>query len=216
MDRETFWGIVETARERAGAGADDRGAEDDPLPGALTDLLVERLTADEMLAFVDVAGDVANDAYAWPVWGAAYLVEGGCSDDGFMDFRDGLVLAGRAVLERTLADPDSLADHPVVAAMADGGSPWFGFESLDSLADHPVVAAMADGGSPWFGFESLDSLVRDAWSRATGEDDEAYYAARERTSSVRARSEPAGEPWDFDDDEKNARRLPRLTALFAV
>ncbi|MGB2556574.1 DUF4240 domain-containing protein [Cellulosimicrobium cellulans] len=191
MDRETFWGIVETARERAGAGADDRGAEDDPLPGALTDLLVERLTADEMLAFVDVAGDVANDAYAWPVWGAAYLVEGGCSDDGFMDFRDGLVLAGRAVLERTLADPDSLADHP-------------------------VVAAMADGGSPWFGFESLDSLVGDAWSRATGEDDEAYYAARERTSSVRARSEPAGEPWDFDDDEENARRLPRLTALFAV
>ncbi|TFF12467.1 DUF4240 domain-containing protein [Cellulosimicrobium funkei] len=191
MDRETFWGIVETARERAGAGADDRGAEEDPLPGALTDLLVERLTADEMLAFVDVAGDVANDAYAWPVWGAAYLVEGGCSDDGFMDFRDGLVLAGRAVLERTLADPDSLADHP-------------------------VVAAMADGGSPWFGFESLDSLVGDAWSRATGEDDEAYYAARERTSSVRARSEPAGEPWDFDDDEENARRLPRLTALFAV
>lgn len=191
MDRETFRGIVETARERAGSGADDRGAEDDPLPGALTDLLVERLTADEMLAFVDVAGDVANDAYAWPVWGAAYLVEGGCSDDGFMDFRDGLVLAGRAVLERTLADPDSLADHP-------------------------VVAAMADGGSPWFGFESLDSLVGDAWSRATGEDDEAYYAARERTSSVRARSEPAGEPWDFDDDEENARRLPRLTALFAV
>ncbi|WP_415297646.1 DUF4240 domain-containing protein [Cellulosimicrobium sp. SJTW-1] len=191
MDRETFWGIVETARERAGAGADDRGAEDDPLPGALTDLLVERLTADEMLAFVDVAGDLANDAYAWPVWGAAYLVEGGCSDDGFMDFRDGLVLAGRETFERTLADPDTLADHP-------------------------VVAAMADGGSPWFGFESLDSLVGDAWSRATGEDDEAYYAARERTSSVRARSEPAGEPWDFDDDEENARRLPRLTALFAV
>lgn len=191
MDRETFWGIVETARERAGAGADDRGAEDDPLPGALTDLLVERLTADEMLAFVDVAGAVANDAYAWPVWGAAYLVEGGCSDDGFRDFRDGLVLAGRAVLERTLADPDTLADHP-------------------------VVAAMADGGSPWFGFESLDSLVGDAWSRASGEDDEAYYAARERTSSVRARSEPAGEQWDFDDDEENARRLPRLTALFAV
>lgn len=191
MDRETFWGIVETARERAGAGADDRGAEDDPLPGALTDLLVERLTADEMLAFVDVAGDVANDAYAWPVWGAAYLVEGGCSDDGFMDFRDGLVLAGRETFERTLADPDTLADHP-------------------------VVAAMADGGSPWLGFESLDSLVGDAWSRATGEDDEAYYAARERTSSVRARSEPAGEQWDFDDDEENARRLPRLTALFVV
>ena len=168
MDRETFWSVVETARERAGAGADDRGAEDDPLPGALTDLLVERLTADEILAFADVAGAVARDAYAWPVWGAAYLVEGGCSDDAFMDFRDGLVLAGRATFERTLADPDTLADHP-------------------------VVAAMADAGSPWFGFESLDSLVGDAWSRATGEDDEAYYTARERTSSGRALAEPVGE-----------------------
>lgn len=191
MDRETFWSVVETARERAGASADDRGAKDDPLPGALTDLLVERLTADEILAFVDVAGDVVNDAYAWPVWGAAYLVEGGCSDDAFMDFRDGLVLAGRETFEHTLADPDTLADHP-------------------------VVAAMADGGSSWFGFESLDSLVGDAWSRATGEDDEAYHAARERTSSGRALAEPAGEQWDFDDDEENARRLPRLTALFAV
>ncbi|MGM7422674.1 DUF4240 domain-containing protein [Cellulosimicrobium sp. CpK407] len=191
MDRETFWEIVDAARDRAGAGADDRGAEDDPLPGALTDLLVERLTADEMLAFVDVAGDVSDDAYAWPLWGAAYLVEGGCSDDGFMDFRDGLVLAGRAAFERAVADPDSLADHP-------------------------VVAAMSRGGSAWFGYESLDSLVGDAWSRATGEDDEAYYAARERTSSGPARSEPAGEQWDFDDDEENARRLPRLTALFAV
>jgi len=191
MDRETFWEIVDAARDRAGAGADDRGAEDDPLPDALTDLLVERLTADEMLAFVDVAGGLAHDAYAWPLWGAAYLVEGGCSDDGFMDFRDGLVLAGRAAFERAVADPDSLADHP-------------------------VVAAMSRGGSAWFGYESLDSLVGDAWSRATGEDDEAYHAARERTSSGPARSEPAGVQWDFDDDEENARRLPRLTALFAV
>ncbi|MCR1980889.1 DUF4240 domain-containing protein [Cellulosimicrobium cellulans] len=191
MDRETFWEIVDAARDRAGAGADDRGAEDDPLPGVLTDLLIERLSPDEILAFADVAGAVARDAYAWPVWGAAYLVEGGCSDDGFMDFRDGLVLAGRATFERAVADPDSLAEHPVVAAMADGGSPWFGYESLE-----------------W--------LVGGAWARATGEDDEAYHAARERTSSGRALAEPAGEQWDFDDDEENARRLPRLTALFAV
>ena len=31
MDRETFWEIVDAARDRAGAGADDRGAEDDAL-----------------------------------------------------------------------------------------------------------------------------------------------------------------------------------------
>jgi hypothetical protein len=108
-----------------------------------------------------------------------------------MDFRDGLVLAGRSTFERAVADPDSLADHPVVAAMAGGGSPWFGYESLE-----------------W--------LVGGAWARASGEDAEAYHAARERTSSGHVYREPAGEQWDFDDDEENARRLPRLTALFAV
>lgn len=189
MDRDTFWAIVDVARARAGAGADDRGAQDDPLPDALTDLLVERLTADEILAFGNARDALAHDAYAWPVWGVAYLVEGGCSDDGFMDFRDGLVLAGRTTFDRALADPDSLADHP-------------------------VIAAMAGGGPAWFGYESLDSLVRDAWSRATGEDDEAYDAARHAASTASSRSEPAGEDWDFDDEAENARRLPRLSALF--
>ena len=60
MDRETFWEIVDAARDRAGAGADDRGAEDDPLPDVLTDLLVERLSPDEILAFADVVGAVAT------------------------------------------------------------------------------------------------------------------------------------------------------------
>jgi hypothetical protein len=191
MDTETFWQLVDEARARVGTGADDRGAEDDPLPGVLTDLLVETLTADEILAFAVVSDGLSHAAYAWPVWGAAYLIEGGCSDDGFMDFRDGLVLAGRATFERTLVEPDSLADHP-------------------------VVAALAGSGSAWFGYESLDSLVGDAWSRATGEDDEAYYAAREATSVAPSRSEPDGEHWDFDDEAENVRRLPRLSALFGA
>lgn len=189
MDHDTFWALVEEARGRAGAGADDRGADDDPLPDALTDLLVEKLDADQVLAFAAAADDVADAAYGWTVWGAAYVVEGGCSDDGFMDFRNGLILAGRGTFERAVADPDSLADHP-------------------------AVAAMAGEGSAWFGFESLDALVGDAWSRVTGEDDEAYFAARDSSSHAGSGAEPWGESWDFDDDGENARRLPRLTALF--
>ncbi|MFF3064088.1 DUF4240 domain-containing protein [Oerskovia sp. NPDC057915] len=207
MDHDTFWQIVDDARTRAGRGADDRGAEDDPLPDALTAVLVERLSPDEILAFAAVSDEVSTAAYAWPVWGAAYLIEGGCSDDGFMDFRDGLVLAGRDVFTRTVADPDSLAEHPVVVAMA------------------------SDQG--WFGFESLDSLVGDAWTKATGRDDEDYYEARDTAAPsapaatgtgtgtdgsetpVGASTDPAGERWDFDDEDENRRRLPRLAALFA-
>jgi len=194
MDHDTFWQIIDDARARAGLGADDRGAEDDPLPDALTAVLVERLSPDEILGFAGVADEVSEAAYAWPVWGAAYLIEGGCSDDGFMDFRDGLVLAGREVFTRTVADPDSLAELPTVVAMA--------------------------GDEGWFGYESLDGLVGEAWSQATGHDDEEWYALRAAAAGDRASSaappspDPAGESWDFDDEDENHRRLPRLAALF--
>ncbi|MFI0445410.1 DUF4240 domain-containing protein [Actinomadura sp. 6N118] len=37
-----------------------------------------------------LATGVTDYAYRHPLWNAAYLIEGGCGDDGFMDFRDGL------------------------------------------------------------------------------------------------------------------------------
>jgi hypothetical protein len=54
------------------------------------------------------------------LWAAAYLIEGGC-DDGFMDFRAGLMLQGRTAFEAAVADPDSLAGLPVVQRMATTG-----------------------------------------------------------------------------------------------
>jgi len=190
MDRDTFWQLVDEARARAGTGADDRGPADDPLPSTLSHLLAERLTADEVLAFGGVRDELVDEAYRWPLWGAAYLVEGGCGDDAFLDFRDGLVLAGRASFERATADPDSLADHP-------------------------AVVAMAQGASAWLGYESLSTLVADAWSRVTGQGRAAYDAACEAASARRDPApEPAGEAWDFDDDAENRRRLPRLAELF--
>ncbi|RYD33126.1 MAG: DUF4240 domain-containing protein, partial [Verrucomicrobiaceae bacterium] len=41
---------------------------------------------------------------------AAYVMEGGCSDDAFSDFRATLISQGQEIYERALADPDSLAD----------------------------------------------------------------------------------------------------------
>ena len=77
----------------------------------------ERLTArlaklppEEILDFVYLWSTVNCRAYRRDLWGAAYLINGGCSDDGFRDFRTWLILQGRIVYEAALADPDSLAD----------------------------------------------------------------------------------------------------------
>ena len=49
-------------------------------------------------------------AYAWNLWAAAYIVNGGCSDDCFSDFRGWLIGQGEKVYHKALANPDSLAD----------------------------------------------------------------------------------------------------------
>jgi len=49
-------------------------------------------------------------AYRQDLWGAAFLMLGGCSDDGFRDFRAELIGRGRAVFERVVKQPDCLAD----------------------------------------------------------------------------------------------------------
>ena len=48
------------------------------------------------------------------LWPAAYVINGGCSDDGFDFFRGRLMLQGRETFRQAVADPDSLADLAAV------------------------------------------------------------------------------------------------------
>jgi hypothetical protein len=49
-------------------------------------------------------------AYTWDLWGAAYLINGGASDDGFEYFRSWLISMGHDVFSNAVRDPDSLAN----------------------------------------------------------------------------------------------------------
>lgn len=50
------------------------------------------------------------ETYRWDLWGAAYLINGGCSDDGFDYFRDFLISEGEQIYKQALENPDSLAE----------------------------------------------------------------------------------------------------------
>jgi hypothetical protein len=188
VDIDTWWTLIERARTAVGDRADDRNRPDDPLPHALTDLLAE-LDPAEIIDFARLEIQVTDSAYRWPLWNAAYLIEGGCGDDGFMDFRDGLVLQGRETFTRAVADPDSLADLPVVALM-----------SRD------------EGG--WLGYESLSYLPREAYGRVTGETGSFDAAMEAAVPHMDRPARASGGDWDVEDDDENRRRLPRLAALF--
>ncbi|MEM1263912.1 MAG: DUF4240 domain-containing protein [Pseudomonadota bacterium] len=100
MDDATFWALIERARTSA-ASIDER-------PEALRNAL-NSLEPTDIQAFAETYAAHVYKAYTWPLWGAAYVMNGGCSDDGFDYFRDWLISTGHATYTAALADPESLA-----------------------------------------------------------------------------------------------------------
>jgi hypothetical protein len=101
MDETEFWELVDSTRE---------AAEGDPEDQA--DLLVERLTALDPESVLDFARHFEaryNRAYRWDLWGAAWVLLDGASDDAFDFFRCWLIGQGREVFEGAVHDPDALA-----------------------------------------------------------------------------------------------------------
>jgi hypothetical protein len=101
MDETEFWELVDAAREDAGGDPEEQA-----------DLLVERLLRLDPEAVLDFARHFESRyhrAYHWDLWGAAWLLLGGASDDAFDYFRCWLIGQGREVFEGALHDPDALA-----------------------------------------------------------------------------------------------------------
>jgi len=101
MNHERFWSIVATA-----CHSDPREEEewDDRLRAELVNL-----QPDEIIEWNHIFDRLAARAYSRDLWAAAYLINGGASDDGFYYFRCWLIGMGRDVYELAVANPNSLA-----------------------------------------------------------------------------------------------------------
>jgi hypothetical protein len=95
-----FWSLIDTSRERANGS---RRRQEAILRG-----LLRKLTADDVAEFNVRWNNLIRKAYHWDLWGAAYVIGGGCSDDGFWDFRSWLVSRGKKVYKDALRNPESL------------------------------------------------------------------------------------------------------------
>lgn len=112
VDPNTFWTLIADARARA--------TDADAVAAEAAALLAARPPG-EIVAAQQILWDLLTHSYRNPLWAAAYLINGGCSDDGFDYFRGWLLTQGRSVFESVLADPDSLAALPAVVAAAESG-----------------------------------------------------------------------------------------------
>lgn len=180
VDEGIFWGIVEDARRDVDSPIDEADAVAEELTGRLAgrspaDVLDFKVTQERLFA----------RAYRWDLWAAAYVINGGCSDDGFEYFRGWLMAQGRRVWEAALADPDSLAD-----VVDEQDPPLVECEEMLYVGPAAYEQAAGDGADFWAALERHD--------------------ARTDTRS----GEPEGEEFDFEDEIELRARLPRLAAAF--
>eukprot|EP00903_Cladosiphon_okamuranus_P001597 g1595.t1 len=120
MDEDLFWQLIE------------EGLVDQPL-GERLDTLLDRLAALKPAAireFSKILHTLEARAYRTDIWALAYLLQGGCSDDAFEEFRGWLILQGREVFEAALEDPDNF-DVTLYTGPAGG---------TDSLYDAAAIA----------------------------------------------------------------------------
>ena len=162
MDKQAFWELLE-------------GLDPETAGGELAARL-DALEPEAIAAFQRHFDEEHARAYTWPLWGAAYLMEGGCSDVGFIDFRYGLISRGQKIFESALADPDSLAVL---------------LDEDDFLSN-----------------EEFGYVAGEVYENKTGSE-----IPRDGASHP---ADPAGEDWDFDDEDLCAAKLPKLWAKFGA
>jgi hypothetical protein len=177
MDKDQFWKLIEDAKAESGGECE---VQVEILMRSLM-----RLPLEEIIAFDEVVYELRDVAYIWKLWGAGYLINGLCSDDGFEYFRCWLIAQGQMVFEAAVKDADSLADY-VAPDFADAEC-----EDLLYVASHAYEQKM--------GREMPEPPVAEVESPEPGKVWEFIPP------------EPAGKRW-ANDEELDAL-LPRLVAM---
>jgi hypothetical protein len=145
MDLAEFWTLIGKSR----AADCEEHAEN------LSELL-GRKPAQEIIDFDRLFRERLDEAYRWDLWAVAYIVNGGCSDDGFEYFRSWLIGQGRAYFEAALREPERAADNARPGAEAECEDLLYAaagaYESKTGDSDMPRARAKAPAGpagEPW-------------------------------------------------------------------
>lgn len=151
MTQDQFWNLIASSKA-ASRGSFERQAK------ALGQELA-KLSPEEIVEFQRIFDEHTDRAYTWDLWGAAYILGGGCSDDAFVDFRSWLISMGREIYERALKDPESLADVPLGP---EGGEDAF-FEEFAYVAPQVYEKKTGKEEMPDYERHSTDEPAGEAW-----------------------------------------------------
>jgi hypothetical protein len=109
VDQKEFWRLIEKSREFDQAEW-------------LTEVLAQK-GLEEVLDFEFLFQELMNASYQSHLWGAAFVLMGGCSDDAFDYFRGWLIGQGEEIYNKVMKDPEFLAEYINEDNLDDEGFP---------------------------------------------------------------------------------------------
>jgi hypothetical protein len=102
MDEDQFWIIIQTAKTNANGDFEQQQEE---LAKEL-----RKLTPDDIILFGNRFRYFRGQANTWELWGAIYIIHGGCGDDSFGDFREWVIGQGKEFYYQTIKEPETLVE----------------------------------------------------------------------------------------------------------
>jgi hypothetical protein len=102
MNSDKFWQIIESSREKSKGDYEKQQFELEK------ELL--KLSSNEILEFDNKFRTLRGQVFNWDFWAAAYIMNGGCSDDSFSDFRGWLIGQGKVIFENAISDIETLSN----------------------------------------------------------------------------------------------------------
>src|SRR5688572_8132838 len=146
MTIDEFWNLIQKSRRYA----DDCDEQAENLQA-----LLEKLKPEEIIAFSQHFRERLAESYRWDLWAVAFIVKGGCSDDGFEYFRGWLIAQGRKYFEEALADPTKAArragnDEEVECeAIFDAALDAYQAKTGEEMPRFQVTYPQEPVGEPW-------------------------------------------------------------------
>jgi Protein of unknown function (DUF4240) len=127
MRTDDFWAVISRAT------ADRPASPAEVAKRAAADLATR--DPEEIVAWGRHLDKVMVASGTQDLWAAAYLINGGCSDEGFDAFRGWLIAHGREAVAQSVRSPDALAELPAVQAASENGAVFEAEEVLLIAAD---------------------------------------------------------------------------------
>lgn len=121
MELDKFWQIIENSNTKS------RG--DYELQQQLLKKELLLLNPPEIVAFNNTFKFLRGSIYNWDFWAAAYIINRGCSDDCFSDFRGWVIGRGKQIFNNAVQDIETLT---TLEDTNDGD--WEGLSYIPSIA----------------------------------------------------------------------------------